>query len=201
MLEPSRVIKNETTLNSKTLNLANRSYAYEGSNSGNRTAATRLFFADGSNITAIQAVVLVKKIQATGCSTVNTFATEAQLRIGGAFFNSSLTAPTPDDQTNDVFAYITASRAIDSTNPSNVLNVEGKVYICNNSDCSSSDDIGTVDVGTLNVNSKTKLTITWDPGNNRFAFKKGKTEVYFPYTQPDTRAPETANGGNKRLEV
>ena len=68
LLDLSRVIKNEATLNSKTLNLVNRSYAYEGSNSGSRASSTRLFFADGSNITTIQAVVLVKKIQSTGCA-------------------------------------------------------------------------------------------------------------------------------------
>jgi hypothetical protein len=200
-LEVSRAIKNQTTLNSKALNIANRSYAYEGSNSGRRTAATRLFFPYGGSITTIQATVLVKKNQATGCSTVNTFATEGQLRIGGAFFNASTDVPAAGDQTNDVFAYITVSRAIDSPNAGNVLDVEGKTQICTNADCSNSNEISTVVLGTLKVNTKAKLTITWDQAGNSFVFKKGNTEVSLPYTQSDSWAPETDNGGNKRLEV
>jgi hypothetical protein len=201
LLDLSRVVKNEATLNSKALNLVNRSYAYEGSNSGSRASATRLYFAEGGNITTIQATVLVKKLQSTGCGTANTYATNARLRIGGAFFNSSPTAPTPGDQTNDIFAFITASRAIDSTDPTNVLKVEGKLSICTNSTCSNTDEIGTVDLGTLKVKTKAKLTITWDQTGHKFAFKKGITEKIFAYGQSDFRPPETINGGNKRLEV
>ena len=200
-LEVSRAIKNQATLNSKALNIANRSYAYQGSNTGRRTAATRLFFPYGGSITTIQATVLVKKIQATGCSTVNTSATEGQLRIGGTFFNASTDVPAAGDQTNDVFAYITVSRATDSANAGNVLDVAGKIQICTNADCSNSNEISTVVLGTLKVNTKAKLTITWDQAGNSFVFKKGNTEVSLPYTQSDFWAPETDNGGNKRLEV
>jgi hypothetical protein len=62
-LETSRLIKNEALLGSKALSLSNRSYANAGSDSEHSIASTRIFFSDGSDIKAIEAVVLVKKLQ------------------------------------------------------------------------------------------------------------------------------------------
>jgi hypothetical protein len=200
-LESWRQIKVEPLFGFRGLDMANRSYASEGSDTGNSAAYTRLHFADGTNVTSIQATVLVKKIQATGCDT-NAFATFPRARIGGGFFNAGAVAPTPGNQTNDVFAFVGAGRPIDSTNSSNVLSLEGRVFLCNDSTCSTNTVIGSADLGTAKVNQKTKLRITWDPANNRFLFQKGKgAEVFVEYSQADDFAPGTSNGGNKRLEI
>jgi hypothetical protein len=200
-LESGRQIKTEPLFVFKGLDILNRSYASEESGTGSSTAHTRLLFADGSNVTSIQATVLVKKIQATGCST-NPFATSPRLRIGGMFFN--IGTPTPGDSTNDVWAFIAVGRAIDSTNPPNVLDVYGRAFLCGDTNCTGANStlIGEQALGTVKVNQKTKLRITWDPDNDRFTFQKGKdAEVHVTYTEDDANPPGAPNGGNKRLEV
>jgi hypothetical protein len=200
-LESWRQIKVEPLFGFRGLDIANRSYASEGSDSGNSTAYTRLLFADGSNVTSIQATVLVRKIQATECAT-NAFATTPRLRIGGGFFNAGVSAPPAGNQTDDVFAFVGAARPIDSENLPNVLSLEGRAFVCNDASCSTNTLIGSVDLGTVKVNKKVKLRVTWDPDNNRFVFQKGKdTEVYIDYTQPNNFPPGTSSGGNKRLEI
>jgi hypothetical protein len=201
ILESGRLILKDSATGNRFLGIFNRSYASEGSDSGYSTAYTRLLFADGSNVTTIQANVLVAKVQATGCNT-NAFATSPRLRIGGMFFNTG--TPTAGDSTNDVWSFISVGRAIDSTNPANVLDIYGKVYICGDASCSGANLtlIGEQLVGTIKVDKKTKVRITWDQANKRFVFQKGSgAEVYIPYTQSDTNPPGTPNGGNKRFEV
>jgi hypothetical protein len=204
ILESGRQIKTEPLFGFKGVNIFNRSYASQGSDTGNASSNTRLFF-NGSNISTIQATVLVKKIQATGCSAVNTFATSPRVRIGGAFFNAGAVAPTPGDQTNDVFAFVTVGRELDSTNPAKVLDIQGTVFRCGDAGCSgaNSTQIGEELLGTVKVNQKVKVRVTWDPGADRFVFQKGKgPEVAIAYTgNNDVFGPGTVNGGNKRLEV
>ena len=200
-LESVRQIKTEPLFGFRGLDILNRSYASEGLDDGNSVSYTRLLFPDGNSVSTIQAVVLVKKIQATGCST-NTFATAPRLRIGGMFFNPA--SVTPPDSTNDVLAFITVGRESDSENPSGVLDILGSVRRCGDATCSGANttQIGEELLGTVNVNQKIKLRVTWDPGNNRFVFQKGKgPEVSIGYADNDGFPPGTANGGNKRLEV
>ena len=202
VLESGRQIKNEPLFGLRWLDIFNRSYASVASDTERSTAYNRLSFADGSNITTIQATVMVRKIQATACST-NTLATEPRARIGGMYFNRVAGAPeAPGDATNDVRAFIVIRRASDSTNPANELNIVGQVVLCEDADCDTNTQIGTVNVGTAIVNLPVKVRITWEPGNNRFAFQKGKApEVYINNTVPVGGAPGTDLGGNKRVEV
>jgi hypothetical protein len=205
ILESGRQIKTEPLFKFKGVDILNRSYASQGSDTGNASSNTRLFFFNAGSVSTIQATVLVKKIQATGCSAVNTFATTPRLRIGGGFFNAGAVAPTPGDQTDDVFAFITVGRELDSTNPANVLDIHGTVFRCGDAGCTGANttQIGEELVGTVNVNKKVKLRITWDPGADRFVFQKGNNpEVSIAYTgNSDNFSPGTTNGGNKRLEV
>jgi hypothetical protein len=205
ILESGRQIKTEPLSGLKGVDILNRSYASEISgDTGSASSNTRLFF-NGGNVSTIQATVLVKKIQATGCSAVNTFATSPRLRIGGGFFNAGTVAPTPGVQTDDVFAFITVGRELDSTNPANVLDINGSVFRCGDANCSGAAtiQIGEELLGTVKVNQKVKLRVTWDPGADRFVFQKGNNpEVPIAYTgNSDGFSPGTSNGGNKRLEV
>ena len=199
-LEHGRLIKNDPLFGLRWLEIFNRSYASDASDTGRSTAFNRLLFTDGTNITTIQASVLVRKVQATGCST-NALATQPQARFGGMYFNTG--TATPGDATNDVRAFIVITRPSDSTNASNVLDILGVVALCTDAACDTSTQIGTtVDVGKAIVNLPVKVRITWDPGNNRFAFQKGKaTEVYVNNSVSVGGAPGTALGGNKRVEV
>jgi len=204
ILESGRQIKTEPLFGFKGVDILNRSYASQGSDTGNSSSNTRLLFFNGGGVSTIQATVLVKKIQATGCSAVNTFATSPRLRIGGGFFNAGAVAPAPGDQTDDVFAFITVGRELDSANAANVLDINGTVFRCGDANCSGANmtQIGEELLGTVKVNQKVKLRITWDPTNNEFVFQKGKDpEVSIVYTDDDGFNPGTSNGGNKRLEV
>jgi 5'-nucleotidase, C-terminal domain len=199
ILESGRRQKTEPLFKFRGLNIINRSFASTGSDAGYSQSSNSLVFADGSGITTIQAIVLAKKIQATGCSAENEFATTARVRIGGAFFNTA--GAEEGNQTNDVFAFLDIERAIESDSPANVLNIRGRVAICTNAACSSSTEIGSQDMGKVKVNQKIRIRMTWDPDNNRFIFQKGKApEVYVAYNAL-TYTPGTPNGGNKRLEV
>ena len=204
-LESNRQIKVEPIFGFRGLDILNRSYSSASEilgDAGSSTAFTRLLFVDGSNLSTIQAVVLVKKIQATGCSSGNTFATSPRVRIGGMFFNP---ADVPEgNSTNDVLAFITVGRESDSENLPNVLDIYGRVNRCGDESCSGAAtiQIGEVLLGTVKVNKKVTLRITWEPGANRFAFQKGNgLPVYVDYPDDDGFPPGTPNGGNKRLEV
>ena len=201
-LETSRLMKNETVLKSKALSLSNRSYASTGSDSDHSTAATRIFFSNGSNIKTIEATVLVKKIQVPECNT-NTYATDVRARIGGAFFNTG--TPTSGNSTNDVWGQITVGRTLDSEDPADTLRVYAKVYRCTDDSCSTTTWVGSEDpqdLGTVKLNKKVKLRITWDPDRNEFIFQKGKSEEFVVHCGvSDTSGPGGLNGGMKRLEI
>lgn len=198
-LEFGRQIKNDPLFGLRWLEIFNRSYASVASDTGRSTAYNRLLFLDGSNIATIQATVLIRKIQATGCST-NTLSTQPQARIGGMYFNTG--TAIPGDATNDVRAFIIITRPSDSTNSSNVLDITGTVVLCNDADCATNTPIGTKEVGKAIVNLPVKVRITWDAVGNRFVFQKGKApEVEILNTQTVGGAPGAGNGGNKRVEV
>lgn len=199
-LEHGRLILVDPIFGLKWLDIFNRSYAAETSDTGRSSAFNRLQFFDGTGITEIVAAVMVRKVQATTCST-NTAATSPQARIGGMFFNTG--TATPGDQTNDVFAFISVGRPSDSTKASGVLDVSGVVAICSDATCSTNVQIGTVGLGSALLNLPVKLRIAWDQANNRFVFQRGKSpEEYVNYMQTVGGPPGTGNGdGSKRIEV
>lgn len=198
ILESGRMLKSEPVYGFKGLDIFNRSYADPGSNTGRSGSYSRVLFIDGSAIRTIQAKVVVKKYQATTCAT-NTDATEPRVRIGGMFFNTG--TAIPEDNTNDVFAFIAIGRPTDSTGPANVLTVYGIVSLCTNANCSTTTQIHREEMGTVNKNQKVKVGISWDPVNNQFAFQKGRTVQIWSNTAPVGDPPGTPRGGNKRLEI
>jgi hypothetical protein len=117
------------------------------------------------------------------------------------FFNTG--EATPGSYLNDVFAYITVGRALDSEDPLDTLRVYGRVVLCNDAGCSNFTTIGSQqDLGTVKLNQKVKLRVTWDPGGNRFIFQKGKgAEFYVTNTVNVGGSPGASNGGYKRLQI
>jgi len=209
-LELSRLMKNEALLNSKALNLSNRTYVRDDSISGASSAHNGIVFADGSNIKTIVATVLVKKLQLPVCSSndVDPFDTFVRARIAGTFFNSD--SRTPGSYLNDVFAWIGIGRTTpaegEDPDPADTLRVYARVMRCDDATCSNTTWIGyqdPYDLGTVKLNKKVKLRITWDPDNDRFIFQKGKdAEVPISYAgYSDALSPGASNGGVKRLQV
>ena len=203
-LELSRLIKNDAVLKSKALSLSSRCYVNTGSDSGVSTAHNGIVFADGGDIEAIEATVLVKKIQLPECSSrsdVQPFDTFVRLRIGGTFFNAG--PRTPGSYLNDIFAWIGVGLA---TPGDNTLHAYARVMRCDDSNCNDTTWIGyedPYDLGTVTLNTKVKLRVTWDPDNDRFIFQKGNAAaLYISYAgYSDTLAPGASNGGNKRLQI
>ena len=159
-------------------------------------------FADGSDIKAIEATVLVKKIQLPVCSSrsdVQPFDTFVRVRIGGTFFN---TGGAPNSYLNDVFAWIGVGLA---TPGDNTLHAYARVLRCDDSTCTNTTWIGyedPYDLGTVTLNKKVKLRVTWDPANDQFIFQKGKATFYISYAgYSDALPPNASNGGNKRIQI
>ena len=205
-LEISRLVKNETLLNSKALSLSNRSYVNTGSHDGTSTAHNGVVFVDGTNIKTIVATVLVKKIQVPECTSnvVDPFETFVRARIGGAFFNTG--TPTEGSYLNDVYAWIGVGRTVPAEDPPDTLHVYARVTHCTNASCGTTQWISyedPYDLGTVKLNKKVKLRITWDPDNDRFIFQKGKgLEVPISYVgYSDASIPGASNGGTKRLQI
>ena len=73
-------------------------------------------------VTAMEVLVQPIAIEQSRCTLNDDGAT--WIRIGGAFFNNSLPAEPPTDQTNDIQAYISLRRNFNSTDPGNVMTIE-----------------------------------------------------------------------------
>lgn len=203
VLESVRQIKTEPTYGSKGLYFSQRGYGDTSVDSGAPRLMNRLTIADGANISTMQSKVLVKKVEAIGCSTPGSDDTDVEARMGGFFFNTGLT-PTPGDATNDVIATIALRRLSSSASKANELEVIGSAFHCSNANCTTGAAVGTdQNLGTVLLGKRVKLQITWDPQNDRFIFQKGKNPgVSLSYSPlSDTSAPGALNGGLKRLEV
>jgi hypothetical protein len=189
--------------------MANRGYANIASHSGTSGSQTALFFANGGPITTIQAQVKVSQIDVGVCS--NNSDGEGQARIGGDFFNTVGGTAGSGDSTNDVFAQIGVRRKANTTDPSKVLEVYGKVTVCANADCSLSDtyyETADGELGTVKVNKPVTLQITWDDANNQFIFQQGTnpkksmvTSYIYTSILSNNGDPGTLHGGAKRLQV
>jgi len=201
-LELTRLIKNDAVLNSKALNLSNRTYVNE-SISGTSSAHNGIVFVDGSGINTIEATVLVKKIQLPVCISrddIQPFDTFVRLRIGGTFFN---TGGAPNSYLNDVFAWIGVGLA---TPGDNTLHAYARAMRCDDSNCNTTTSIGgddPVDLGTVTLNKRVKLRITCDLDRDQFIFQNGKTPpVAISYSgYSDVLPPNASNGGMKRLQI
>jgi hypothetical protein len=199
ILESTRELKSEPIYGYRGLHIVSRVYgSTQIGDSGITFGGTRLYFKDGTNLRTIEAKIQVKRYEAIGCSS-NPAATEVRARIGGAFFNTTLT-PTPGSWVNDVLAIVAIRRRSDSTDPPKVLELIGYSYECLDESCSSGNLLDYQVFGTARLGQRVKLRITWDPDNSRFIFQKGKEPpVFSPYGVPNNALPGASNGGGKRL--
>jgi hypothetical protein len=187
-LENIRNIVGNATLGNR-LRLYGRGYGASGLSFGTRFGSNSLYFRNPSRITAIKASVWASSATVTGCpSNPNSNdAPRVRARLGGTFFNASAN-PIPGDLTNDVLAQIRIQRV--PTDPANVLKVEAKVSLCQDSDCFTGPTFLEAEMGTVNVGQKVTLSLEWDKAGNRFIFRRDAlAPVIRTYTLSDASAP------------
>ncbi len=147
----------------------------------------RLAFTNPSLVTAIEATLHVRAVEAIGCPTHPGDLSRAQARVGGYFFNTQ--GPPYNGNLNDVFATVRLLRSSDSTDAPNVLHVVGRVFLCKDSGCNSTITLGDPDLGTVLIGEVVRLRVQWDPANHRFLFQRDQEpEVDVGYTVPDSYA-------------
>lgn len=178
-------------------------------NTGTRPCATRLAMQDGAAVVTMEALVQPIALEQSGCAQNSDGAT--WIRLGGAFFNSTPITGTVDGQNNDILAFISLERELDSSDPPGVMSITGSVYRCTDSTCSQTVLVTTtgapnpIVLGTVNVKKKVQLRLTWDQTNNRFLFRQGKgnkaLEQEIGYIVNENWPPGSSNGGFKRLEI
>jgi len=131
LLESSRLIKIDEDYG-RVLSIMNRGYGTTGSDIGTSVTSTRLIVRNGLGVKTIVATVQVKAVKTVACDD-SLEVTNARARIGGYFFNTTDT-PTPGSSLNDVLAYIAIERSLDSSDPADVLAINGRARRCLDTD-------------------------------------------------------------------
>ena len=154
--ENLRLIQGHATLGNR-LHLYGRGYGASGLSLGTIYGNNNLNFRNPNLITAIKASVWVNSAAATGYpgNPDPNDATRVRARLGGNFFNASAN-PIPGNSTNDVNAQIRLQRA--SSDPANVLRVQARISLCQDSDCFTGPYIG-AEMGTVGVGKKITLSL------------------------------------------
>lgn len=143
-----------------------------------------------NSISRIQATVQVNTLEMTGCAN-NTDPSVAAARLVGSFFN--LGNPTSGSQVGDVVAKVSLRRLSSASTDPGVLQVEGQVVACSDSDCTNSTSLGLIDMGTAMVGDKVTLEVGWDADKDRFLFSRDKlTPKVVTYALTDTKKPSVA---------
>jgi hypothetical protein len=169
------------------LHILSRFYGNTSINTGVSRGFYDLAFANPDTITAMEATVQVKRIEAGGCPD-NSTPTTASAGLTGSFFNTG--PQTPGSLLNDVLAVIEIRLASDSTDKPGILEVLGSVWRCDDSTCTLFTELNATTLGTIKVGAKTTLSIQWDQPFHQFIFQFGKlAPVFLPYAVSDTLSP------------
>jgi hypothetical protein len=111
----------------------------------------------------------VKSLTVTECAANPRITRARAFRLEIIKFNDGRSTG-PADRTGDYAGRVLAFRDSDSTDPPDVLHVEGSIHVCDNADCSSRSRKGTVQLGTVTVGTTFQLRVIWDKPNKRFLF-------------------------------
>lgn len=140
-------------------------------------------------VIALKAKITVTELEVYACA-ANPALGQSRARIVGGFFN--IGAPVPGSQVGDVIAQVRIIRLSNSTDPAGVLQVQGRVDVCTNTDCSTSNPIGSVvNLGTVNIGVPTTVQMQWDKPAKRFKFSRDSAAFSgkVVYAQTDASAP------------
>jgi hypothetical protein len=154
----------------------------------------RLAFPNPAAVEAIDASVVVRNVDASGCP-VNSVPSRAALRLSGIFFK---TEPAGGG-VNDVLALIRIERSTANNDPEGVMRVQGILFHCTDAGCNTANTLSAHDLGFLEVGQKTRLRVQWDKLLHQFVFQRDdQPEVLAPYAVFDDLPPALQT---KRIEI
>lgn len=196
--QSGRLLEVAREIHGNRLRLAARAFGSPSPIPGEFSSRFRLPFTNPAAVTAIEATVAVRKVEATGCPG-NPLPTRAQMRLSGFFFNTGTTPPPPDNGTNDVLAFVRIERFSDSADPEGVLRVRGILFHCSDPNCNFGAILSNQNLGSIEVGGRVRLRIQWDPDSDQFIFERDdQPEVFAPYAVSDVLPPGLQT---KRVEL
>jgi hypothetical protein len=164
------------------LNLMQRSWGSNQSNSGATFINFNENLANPSVVTALKAKITVNALEVNACP-MNTALGQSRARIIGSFFNTG--TPVPGSQIGDALAQIRLTRFSNSADAAGVLHVQGILSICSSADCNATTTVGNiVDLGTVTVGQATTVQMQWDQPSKSFFFARSAGS---PFKQLSTR--------------
>ena len=170
------------------LHLKNRSYNDTSFPGGFNSTAVRLFLNNSDPVTAMRAWFRVNAVDVSGCED-SSAASEIRVRHAGYFFKSGgIGDPfigNPFSATGDVFVELRIRRLSDSPDPPGVLQIRAVVFLCTDQFCDNGFNVfdEREAFGRTRVGRWTRLTIWWDPDNDRFLFQRDfRPPIKFVYT-------------------
>lgn len=144
-----------------------------------------------------QAKMTVTDISANEACAANPTIAWPRARMLASYFNVRPGGPPPNDRTGDILAQIIVGRSSDSSDPVDVLRVEGTVLECTVADCNSNTTVRqSVPLGSVQRGSAVVARIDWNRSANLFRFTRdGEMPVEVPYSDNDNTSPSllTAN--------
>jgi len=168
-------------------------YGSTTSNAGTTTESFNLSLAGAAMPKGLGATIKVTDLSTNEGCAANTAPSLPRARIIASYFNIRPGGPVPGDRTGDVFALLQLVRASNSSDPPDVVRVQGRVGDCTNADCSGSALLYAVELGTAMKGDAVVAQIDWDKKNNKFRFTRDRTTVQeTPYTEDDSFAPSLA---------
>jgi hypothetical protein len=170
------------------LNLVQRDYGLTSSDSGSTYYNWSDDITDYPLVTELRAKVTVNALEVNACAS-NASVGLARARIYGSFYNVG--TPVAGSQTGDALAQVRLYRLSNSTDAPGLLQVQGLLANCTNTDCSSSNTVGTVALGTITVGTATTVQLQWDKPNKQFLFSRdsGSSSGTIKYTDSDAQSP------------
>lgn len=171
------------------LNHVHRESGQPGSDTGGTSVNFSTNLANPSLITQLKGTIRVNAVEVTNCATNAGFNGSINARMIGSFFNTG--TPVNGSQVGDMLAQVNLARAANSTDAPGVLQVQGSVLVCQNSDCSQVSIVGTfAGLGTATVGQDVALKLEWDKATKTFtAVRDGSITSVVTYTQSDRAGP------------
>ncbi|MGM9489160.1 hypothetical protein [Ideonella sp. YS5] len=165
-------------------------YGSTASNAGTTTESFNLTLAGVAMPKGLGATIKVTDLSINEGCAANSSPSLPRARIIASYFNIRPGGPVPGDRTGDVLALIHLIRASNSSDPPDVLRVQGRVAECTNADCSGTALLYAVELGTAAKGDPVLAQVDWDKKNNKFRFTRDKTTIQeTPYTEDDSFEP------------
>jgi len=143
--------------------------ATNAGNTGFIESANIMAATDPTLIDEIAGDARIKSLAVTECAANPHITRVRPFRLEIVKFNDGRSTG-PNDRTGDYAGRVLAFRDADSTDPPDLLHVEGSIHVCDNATCSTRTRKGTVQLGTVTVGAPFQIRLIWDKPNKQFLF-------------------------------